>query len=89
VISPPMAQMAVLPYCSRRLPTAFSETLQKLLVGRCHLRRRPPHAEEFRADDPVNFLVVAVALLFVALLASVAPAVRALRVDPLVALRHD
>jgi ABC-type lipoprotein release transport system permease subunit len=37
----------------------------------------------------MNFFVVAVVLLSVALLASVAPAVRALRVDPVVALRQD
>jgi ABC-type antimicrobial peptide transport system permease subunit len=44
---------------------------------------------EVRPADPMNFFVVAVVLLLVALLATVAPAVRALRVDPVVALRHD
>ena len=44
---------------------------------------------EVRPADPMNFFVVAVVLLFVALLASVAPAVRAVRTDPVVALRHD
>ena len=44
---------------------------------------------EVRPTDPMNFFVVAVVLLLVAVLATVAPAVRALRVDPVVALRHD
>jgi ABC-type antimicrobial peptide transport system permease subunit len=44
---------------------------------------------QVRPTDPMNFLVVAVVLFFVALLATVSPAVRALRVDPVVALRHD
>ena len=44
---------------------------------------------ELRPTDPANFLVVGAVLLFVALLATVSPAVRALRVDPVVALRHD
>ena len=44
---------------------------------------------EVRPADPINFFVVAVVLLLVALLATLSPAVRALRVDPVVALRHD
>jgi predicted permease len=44
---------------------------------------------EVRATDPVNFLAVACALGLVAALATVAPTLRALRVDPSVALRHE
>jgi putative ABC transport system permease protein len=44
---------------------------------------------EVRPADPANFLVVGAVLAFVALLATVSPAMRALRVDPVVALRHD
>ena len=44
---------------------------------------------EVRASDPVNFLAVACGLALVAALATVAPTLRALRVDPAVALRHE
>jgi len=44
---------------------------------------------EVRATDPVNFLAVACGLALVAALATVAPTLRALRVDPSVALRHE
>jgi ABC-type antimicrobial peptide transport system permease subunit len=39
--------------------------------------------------DPVTYLSVALVLSFVALLASCAPALRAVRVDPMVALRAE
>jgi len=39
--------------------------------------------------DPLNFVAVGAVLCVVALLATVAPAIRALRVDPLTALRHE
>jgi len=42
-----------------------------------------------RPTDPLSFAVVAVLLLGVALLACLIPARRAVRVDPLAALRHD
>jgi putative ABC transport system permease protein len=42
-----------------------------------------------RPTDPANFVVVACALSLVAALATVAPTLRALRVDPAVALRHE
>jgi ABC-type antimicrobial peptide transport system permease subunit len=44
---------------------------------------------EVRPADPVNFAAVACVLALVAALATVAPTVRALRVDPAVALRHE
>jgi putative ABC transport system permease protein len=44
---------------------------------------------EVRPADPMNFVVVACALALVAGIATVAPTVRALRVDPAVALRHE
>jgi ABC-type lipoprotein release transport system permease subunit len=44
---------------------------------------------EVRATDPANFLAVAFGLLLVAALATVAPTLRALRVDPAVALRDQ
>ena len=44
---------------------------------------------EVRPADPMNFAIVAGILCAVALLATAAPAIRALRVDPLVALRHE
>jgi putative ABC transport system permease protein len=39
--------------------------------------------------DPATFLIIATAFLTVAAGASLAPAYRATRVDPIVALRHD
>ena len=44
---------------------------------------------QVRPGDPANFLAVAGVLAFVALAATTAPALRALRVDPTVALRHE
>jgi putative ABC transport system permease protein len=44
---------------------------------------------EVRPADAANFVVVAAVLCAVALAATVAPALRALRVDPVVALRHE
>ena len=42
-----------------------------------------------RPTDATNFVVVALALSLVAALATVAPTLRALRIDPAVALRHE
>ena len=42
-----------------------------------------------RPGDPMNFIMVAGVLAAVALVATTAPALRALRIDPLTALRHD
>lgn len=44
---------------------------------------------EVKPDDPITFLSVAALLSMVALLASVIPAYRATRVDPIVALRYE
>jgi predicted permease len=44
---------------------------------------------EVRPSDPSTFGIVAVVLVLVALVATMAPATRALRVDPVTALRHD
>jgi putative ABC transport system permease protein len=46
-------------------------------------------APDVRPTDPINFVAVALLLALVAALATVAPTVRALRVDPVVALRHE
>jgi ABC-type lipoprotein release transport system permease subunit len=46
-------------------------------------------APEVRPTDLTNFVVVGAVLALVALAATIAPAVRALRVDPVVALRHE
>jgi ABC-type antimicrobial peptide transport system permease subunit len=44
---------------------------------------------DVRPTDPLNFVAVGAVLSLVALLATVAPALRALRIDPLIALRHE
>jgi predicted permease len=44
---------------------------------------------EVRPGDPTNFLAVAAILGFVSLAAALAPAIRALRIEPTVALRHE
>jgi predicted permease len=44
---------------------------------------------DVRPGDPVNFAAVCGVLFLVTMLATAAPAIRALRIDPLQALRHD
>jgi ABC-type antimicrobial peptide transport system permease subunit len=44
---------------------------------------------EVSPTDPTTFVLVALALFLVAVAATVGPALRALRVDPVVALRHE
>ena len=42
-----------------------------------------------RPNDPITFAAVATILMIVAVVASYIPARRAMRVDPMVALRHE
>jgi len=44
---------------------------------------------EVSPNDPVTMVVIALLLLFIALLASYIPARRATRVDPMIALRYE
>jgi len=44
---------------------------------------------EVKPNDPLTFAVVAIALTATALAASLVPALRATRVDPLLALRYE
>jgi ABC-type antimicrobial peptide transport system permease subunit len=44
---------------------------------------------EVRPADPLNFVIVGGVLGLVALAATLSPAIRALRIDPLAALRHE
>ena len=41
------------------------------------------------AADPITFVAIALLLAFVALMASFVPARRAMKVDPIAALRHE
>jgi ABC-type antimicrobial peptide transport system permease subunit len=65
-----------------------------MVVGLALARLAVPLAANFliptvSPTDPWNFAVAAAVLGTVALVASAAPAVRALRIDPLAALRHE
>ncbi|SPE41349.1 exported hypothetical protein [Candidatus Sulfopaludibacter sp. SbA3] len=44
---------------------------------------------DVKPNDPMTFAVVAIALTATAVLASLVPALRAARVDPLLALRYE
>ena len=66
----------------------ITELLQRLsyLTGR---RRFDGDLDDVRPTDPLNFKTVGAVLSIVAVIATIAPTVRALRVDPLTALRHE
>ena len=53
------------------------------------LKTQLPALSETRGTDPLTYVGVVVVLLAVAILASFVPARRAMRVDPIVALRYE